>query len=276
MAKITILIENQSENPSLGCEHGLSLWVETPGGTVLFDTGQTQLFAQNASTLGIALENADAVVLSHGHYDHTGGIKALLDCNGEAGIYLHPGAFITRYNGSEGSPKGDAIGIRWDEALKSRFLGRAILNKAPWMILPGVWVSGEVPRLENGPNHGFVTANEQGAWTSDPVMDEQFLIIVESGAISIIAGCSHFGLDAILAHTETLFPGVPIRGIAGGLHLKHATEAEMERIIETLARLSLQWLVPLHCTGVDAAGVLKGVFGGGCLLLGTGDSWSTL
>lgn len=276
MARITILAENSSSNSQLKGEHGLSLWIEVEGGTVLFDTGQTSLYAENALKLGISIEDADGAILSHGHYDHTSGTEAFLDANNKAGIYLHPESFISRYNGSAGVPTGDSIGIRWSEDLKARFLPRSILNKEPKMILPGVWVSGEVPRLANSPDHGFVTADGQGNWKSDRVLDEQFLIIQESGGISIIAGCSHFGLKAMLAHVETLFPGLPIKGIAGGLHLKHSTEKEMGEVIETLARLSLKWLVPLHCTGENAAFALKQVFHERCMLLGTGDSWNTM
>lgn len=276
MARITILVENSSSNNQLRGEHGLSLWIEGDGGTVLFDTGQTSLFAGNALKLGISLGDADAAVLSHGHYDHTGGMEAFLEVNDKAGIYLHPEAFITRYNGNEGIPTGDSIGIRWSEDLKGLFLPRSILNNEPWMILPGIWISGEVPRLTDIFNHGFVTEDGLGNWKSDRVVDEQFLIIQEDGEISIIAGCSHFGLKAMLAHAEALFPGMPIRGIAGGLHLKHATEKEMGEVIKTLAQLSLKWLVPLHCTGENAAYALKQVFHERCMLLGTGDSWNTM
>lgn len=276
MAQITILVENSSYNNQLRGEHGLSFWIECEGGTILFDTGQTSLFAENALELGISLAGTDAAVLSHGHYDHTGGIEALLNVNDKAEIYLHPEAFITRYNGNEGAPTGDSIGIRWGEDLKARFSARAILSKEPRMILPGVWTSGEVPRLPDSPNHGFVTADAMGGWKPDRVPDEQFLILREADGISIIAGCSHFGLKAMLVHAEALFPGMPIRGVAGGLHLKHATEKEMQEAVETLAQLSLKWLVPLHCTGKNVVYVLKQVFHERCLLLGTGDSWHTL
>lgn len=273
MARITILVENHSGHGRFREEHGLSLWIECPGGTILFDTGQTPAFAENAAQLGLSLKDVDAAVLSHGHYDHTGGLQAFLDANDQASMYLHPEAFITRYNGEAGVPRGEAIGIRWNEALKTRFLSRGILNRTPCMLLPGVWVSGEVPRLANGPDHGFLTPDGQGGWMADPVRDEQFLILEDAGGISIIAGCSHFGIHAMLAHAEALFPGVPIHGIAGGLHLKHAAQQEMDEIIETLRRLPLKWLVPLHCTGQEAAHALKAVFCERCLLLGTGDSW---
>lgn len=276
MARITILSENSSSNNLLRGEHGLSLWIECEGGTVLFDTGQSQLFAENALKLGISLDAADAAVISHGHYDHTGGVEAFLDANSKAKIHLHPDGFISRYNGPAGVPAGDSIGIRWSGDLKARFLRRAILNKAPEMILPGVWISGEVPRQPDAPNHGFVTADGEGNWKSDRVLDEQFLILQESGGIFILTGCSHFGLKAMLDHAEALFPGQPIQGIAGGFHLKHATDEGMGEIIETLSHLPLKWLVPLHCTGEKAAYVLKEAFHERCMILGTGDSWSTV
>lgn len=276
MARISILVENASLNEGMTGEHGLSLWIETEGGTVLFDNGQTNRYADNAQALGISLADADAAVLSHGHYDHTGGVESLLDVNDKAGIYLHPEAFITRYNGNAGVPTGNSIGIRWGEALKARFTPRAILNREPCMILPGIWVSGEVPRLADSPDHGFVTPGAEGIWIPDRVTDEQFLIIQEAGGISIIAGCSHFGLKAMLAHAAGMFPGMPVHGIAGGLHLKNSTQEEMCEVIGILSQLSLKWLVPLHCTGQDVAYALKQVFHERCLLLGTGDSWQTL
>lgn len=110
--KITALTENTSCKPEIGCEHGLSLLIETEKYRILFDMGQTDLFAQNAEALGIDLTTVDLAVLSHGHYDHGGGLEKFLSLNQTAKVYLNEHAFEPHYNGTE-----KYIGL--DQALKS-------------------------------------------------------------------------------------------------------------------------------------------------------------
>ena len=99
--KITVLTENTSVSPDIGAEHGLSLYIETDNSKILFDMGQTELFAANASKLGVNLTSVDVAVLSHGHYDHGGGLKKFLEINPKASVYLHKRAFEPHYNGTE-------------------------------------------------------------------------------------------------------------------------------------------------------------------------------
>jgi len=95
---ITILVDNQSSKAELHSEHGLSLWIEADDKRILFDTGQSEMLIRNAKVLGIDLRTADTLVLSHGHYDHTGGVAAVLDLNPEISVYCHPGVFMPRYS----------------------------------------------------------------------------------------------------------------------------------------------------------------------------------
>lgn len=95
---ITVLLDNVSHSEGLLCEHGLALWIVAGGRRILFDTGQSEMLIRNAEVLGIDLRTADTLVLSHGHYDHTGGVADVLDLNPEISVYSHPGIFMPRYS----------------------------------------------------------------------------------------------------------------------------------------------------------------------------------
>lgn len=273
MAKITVLADNNTYVDGMCAEHGLSLWIETATGTVLFDMGKTDAFLKNARRLGIAVQTADAVVLSHGHYDHTGGMEAYLEAQSMTPVHLHPGAFITRYNGKSIVPVGEPIGIGWSPFVMKLVESRMVMSKDPHELIPGLWSSGEVKRCPGSPSHGFVTPDGKGGWTPDIVPDEQFLILVENGGLWLMAGCCHFGLSSMLSHAGAMFPGIPIKGIAGGLHFKKSTDQEVRQAMALVDETVLQWIVPLHCTGNRGMEVIKRIYGERCKCLGAGDAW---
>ena len=201
--KITALIENTSAC-DLPTEHGLSLFVETAEVKFLFDMGQTDLFARNAETLGIDLTTVDFAVLSHGHYDHGGGLKAFLGLNDHAPVYMSRLAFEPHYNGTE-----KYIGL--DQDLKTS--NRLIYVDEDMRITESIMVYG-CHNAQKVMNFGSCGLNmiQDGRMTEDDFRHEQYLLVEENGRKILFSGCSHRGILNIM---HWFRPDILI----GGFHL---------------------------------------------------------
>ena len=201
--KITALIENTSAR-GLPTEHGLSLFVETAEHKFLFDMGQTDLFARNAETLGIALSKVDFAVLSHGHYDRGGGLNTFLALNDHAPVYMSRYAFEPHYNGTE-----KYIGL--DQDLKSS--NRLVLVDEDMPIAEGITVYGchHAPKVVDFGSCGL-NMIQDGRMTEDDFRHEQYLLVVENGKRILFSGCSHRGILNIM---HWFRPDICI----GGFHL---------------------------------------------------------
>lgn len=201
--KITALIENTSAC-GLPTEHGLSLFVETAEHKFLFDMGQTDLFARNAETLGIDLSKVDFAVLSHGHYDHGGGLKTFLTLNDHAPVYISRYAFEPHYNGTE-----KYIGL--DQDLKSS--NRLVLVDEDMPIAEGITIYGchHAPKVVDFGSCGL-NMIQDGRMTEDDFRHEQYLLVVENGKRILFSGCSHRGILNIM---HWFRPDICI----GGFHL---------------------------------------------------------
>ena len=201
--KITALIENTSAR-GLPTEHGLSLFVETAEHKFLFDMGQTDLFARNAETLGIDLTTVDFAVLSHGHYDHGGGLNTFLARSDHAPVYMSRFAFEPHYNGTE-----KYIGL--DQDLKSS--NRLVLVDEDMPIAEGITVYGchHAPKVVDFGSCGL-NMIQDGRMTEDDFRHEQYLLVVENGKRILFSGCSHRGILNIM---HWFRPDICI----GGFHL---------------------------------------------------------
>ena len=187
--KITALLENTSAR-GLPTEHGLSLFVETAGYRFLFDMGQTDLFARNAEALGIDLNAADFAVLSHGHYDHGGGLKTFLALNDHAPVYVSRYAFEPHYNGTE-----KYIGL--DPGLKTS--GRLVWVNEDMRIAEGIAVYGRqnAPKIMDFGSCGL-NMLQDGRMREDDFRHEQYLLAEENGKTILFSGCSHRGILNIM------------------------------------------------------------------------------
>ena len=201
--KITALIENTSAR-GLPTEHGLSLFVEAKSVRFLFDMGQTDLFARNAETLGSDLTTVDFAVLSHGHYDHGGGLNTFLALNDHAPVYMSRFAFEPHYNGTE-----KYIGL--DQDLKSS--NRLVLVDEDMPIAEGITVYGchHAPKVVDFGSCGL-NMIQDGRMTEDDFRHEQYLLVVENGKRILFSGCSHRGILNIM---HWFRPDICI----GGFHL---------------------------------------------------------
>jgi len=252
-SKITTLVENtvaQSGKKLIG-EHGLSFYIETQNHKILFDTGQNLAISNNAQVLGIDLSLIDTVILSHGHYDHTGGLKSLLECNRDFRLYAHPDVFGQKVKGAEENFK--YIGIPVDKQFLEKKGIDIKLGRNPAQICPGIMTTGEIP-LENdfeGLESVFYIKNENGV-VADTLADDQAVILDTDKGVTALLGCSHRGVINTLTQVVRLTGKKRIHAILGGLHLGKASEAKLSKIMDHLRGFELEKMGVGHCTGTRA------------------------
>lgn len=258
--QVSILIENTVGRPLdvLG-EHGLGLWVRTPEHQFLYDTGQSGALVHNAAVLGVLLREAEAVVLSHGHYDHTGGLRAALKAIGRAvPVLAHPDLFSDH----RVSEPDRFVGIPFSrtelEACGAEFRWTA----EPLEIFPGVWASGTVPKtnaFERGDARMYVL--EEDRRVPDPLRDDLSLYLDTPGGLVILTGCAHAGVVNITEHARSVTGRERIRAVIGGTHLTPVDADQLEKTIAYLKGLDLELLAACHCTGLPVAARLAAEFG---------------
>lgn len=258
--KVTCVVDNAvCHHSSFWGEHGLAFLIETQGGRVLFDTGRSDtVLLHNLELLCIEPKVINALALSHAHYDHTGGLPALLNQVAGIPLHAHPDLFRERFSRREGSLK--SVGLPLErEALEQRLELR--LSAEPTEILPGVWTTGEITgraEPEGRSVHHLVRGIE--GWGPDPYRDDMALVLETGGGLVLLCGCCHAGLLNTLAHVDRTF-GMNIVAVAGGTHLLHADEAHLRRVIQVLKELGLPRLYLNHCTGLRAYVTLAQAFG---------------
>ncbi len=260
---ITVLVENAASIPGLRGEHGLSIHVSTPGGAYLWDTGQSGLVTENADILGVRLDSIDAVALSHGHYDHTGGLAHVLERSGGCVVFGHPAATGRKLGGRQSS--GGAvreIGMPFGiEKLKA--LGADLdLSAEPREIGPGVSLTGEIPRTSGFEDAGGSFFLDDALTKPDIVPDDQSLLLDTDAGHVLLLGCCHAGLVNTLNAVENTRGVREFALIAGGLHLLHADEERIGRTLDALGRFEVrEWRLG-HCTGVEAFCRFRSAFPG--------------
>lgn len=262
--------------------HGLSLlitaYVGTNKRTLLFDAGpHGRTFLRNTRILGVDLSEVDAVVLSHGHWDHAGGLVSAIEeiskghGDGATGVkvvecYMHPGMFAER---AIQRPNGEYLPFELvPTATHLEKAGAKVINtKEPQLIADGAfYLSGEISRrtaYETGfPGH-VCRANDGQSWEPDPlIMDERFISVhVKDKGQVVFSACSHAGVVNVLMHARSVFPEVELYGVMGGLHLSGATEKIIPQTVADLRQFDLHLVAPGHCTGWRALSSMSTVFG---------------
>lgn len=251
--RITIICEN-SVGPISGTlgEHGFAALVETKDGAVLFDTGQGATILHNAERLKRDLGRVRIVALSHGHYDHTGGLRPLLEKCGAKTIMAHPALFAARYRVKD-TGESIPIGIPYTrESLSS--LGAAFDLSADFRELgSGIYLTGEVPRI-TGFEHGDagLFCDEAGC-RPDGVPDDQSLVIETPKGLVLLLGCCHAGIINTLEHVKKRMQRDDIYAVIGGTHLGFCGAEQLNETVDRLHRYGLKKICGSHCTGFSAS-----------------------
>jgi 7,8-dihydropterin-6-yl-methyl-4-(beta-D-ribofuranosyl)aminobenzene 5'-phosphate synthase len=261
MKRLTCVIDNSVQHSSqFWGEHGLSFFIETDNGNVLFDTGQSEaVLSHNIDLLGAAPRGTTALALSHAHVDHTGGLTVAVALKPGLALYGSPDLFRPRYMLRGGEYRSIGLLMTRDELAQRVDLR---LNGSSVEIVPGVWTTGEItnrPEPEGRSNRHFVPASD--GWQPDHYRDDMSLVVQTQQGLAVICGCCHAGLLNTLARVQELFEQ-PIVTVIGGTHLIDADAAHLQHVIEMLRgvygspRLFLN-----HCTGERAHIALTSAFG---------------
>jgi len=258
---VTVLCDNSVAGPGVLAEHGLSLHVEADGHAFVFDTGASGVFVGNAARLGVDLSRAGTVVLSHGHYDHTGGLTTLLSAYGGREVIGHPEVLAAKYSRRRSRP-ARAIGAPQSRRRLSRLGATFKLNAELQEIAPGVITTGVIPRttdFEHIPPHFAVRRG--GKLARDFFDDEQAVVVRTRRGLVVIVGCAHRGLINTIRRATELTGDGRVCAVIGGTHLAAAARQQVERTIKELRALDVGRLVACHCTGFGPAAELRSVFG---------------
>lgn len=278
--RVTTLIENSllEGREDLTAEFGLSLHIQRGDLQILFDTGASGAFADNAARLGIDLDQVDLAVLSHHHFDHGGGLQRFLAVNDRARVHLRASGWAPRFFRALVVVKRP-IGL--DASLFDRYAHRFELITESLEIAPGVVLLTDIgerhPRPQ-GNRHLFVERN--GALEPDPFEHELVLAVREDDGLVVFTGCSHHGVLNMIEAARSRFPDTPVKAVFGGFHLigvpffdtMAASRDEVEAIGRKILDLTAGPVFTGHCTGRKAYGVLAGVMGDSLRPFATGTS----
>ncbi|SDB93211.1 MBL fold metallo-hydrolase [Williamwhitmania taraxaci] len=241
--RIVTLIENVVNGGTLQAEHGLSLYIETENKKILFDVGQSGLFLKNAQKLGVDISDVDCLVLSHGHYDHTGGLYPFLEINSKAKVFAKRNLFL---------PKQDANGcfkgtVYREDLLKNRLVYVDSITE----IVEDVFIMPDIPLRHPIDTHFdglFSVVDNQLA--ADEFEDELFMVLKQGGKINILTACSHRGITnmciAAIDHFE-----LPVGLILGGFHMKSCSVEQYVHVTHYLRMLRPVSVGVCHCTGLE-------------------------
>jgi len=246
--KISVLTDNYpgSDTPA---EHGLSYFIEYDGKSLLFDSGQSDMFLRNAKAMNVNMTDIDIVVLSHGHFDHGNGLGYLSGCK----MICHPGCFDKRYRKSDHT----YIGLKnsKEELLLSFNL---ITSTEPYKISEKIFYLGEIPRLTRFESQTSSFVFEDG--TPDFVMDDSALALILPDGLFVVTGCGHAGIVNILEHAKKITGISALYGIMGGFHLKEI-DPQAKETIRYLKENKLKHILPSHCTEFPALSAFYNTFG---------------
>lgn len=255
-------------------EHGIAYGIDTGAHHLLFDTGQglANVLTGNAQRLQVRLDQIDGIVLSHGHYDHTGGLKYVLPAAANPEIYLHPSAFQPKYRRDRdgtsryiGMPSPDKEQIRCQTK-------NLVWTEEPTEICDGLFVTGEIPRATEFEDTGAAFFLDKELRHPDPLLDDQAVFFESSRGTVVLLGCAHAGVINTIRYIKQLTDNRSIHAVMGGMHLGSASRERMKRTIDALRELGFQRLGPTHCTGLAATVDLWAAFPGQCFPCEVGTS----
>ncbi len=253
--RLTTIAENTSGQPWLVGDWGLSILAEDGEHRFLLDTGAAQSTVANADSLDVDLTRIDAIVLSHGHFDHTGGLLPVLS-RPKSGVRIvaHPGIFGPKYARNRKTNRYRYAGMPYAREALEAAGARFELTAAPTWLTADIVASGEEPM-----SSGFEAVSDTlhlktaGGFEPDPVIDDQSLYIRTDLGLVVVLGCAHRGMINIIRYGQRLTGMQKVYMAVGGTHLGPASHPQVERTIEALRELDVAWVGVSHCTGLPTA-----------------------
>ncbi|MBN1435960.1 MAG: MBL fold metallo-hydrolase [Sedimentisphaerales bacterium] len=269
---VTILVDNTSNRPTLLAEHGWAVWIEYQDHKILFDTGQSGIIQNNAEILNIDLSQTQAIVLSHGHYDHTGGLMRVLDNSHQTDLYLHPDATKSKYSAHPDKPIRNIAMPAFTKINLTQHpnIANLVWTKKPTAIIPGITVTGPIPRNSDFEDVGGSFFQDSDATKPDPITDDQSLFLETNQGLVVVLGCAHAGVVNTLDHIAQLTSKKEFHTIIGGMHLGNASPQRIDQTIQAFRRYNIQQIIPAHCTGTNAAAKLYQAFPDKCITASVG------
>lgn len=265
--KIVTLIENLKKGyTDLVNENGLSLYIERNSTRLLVDTGRTSNFIFNAQKLGIPLEEVDTVILSHGHYDHGGGLLPFLKLNSKAKVYMKRKALGDQYFHFTFLNK--RIGI--DKKIFEQYSDRIYFTDRFTEVTNGIYIITDIEKIYKNFNaNSFLFTKEKNRFVKDTFEHELIIAIKDDDGISIFTGCSHSGIANMIQTAKNTFPDDKIKALIGGFHLVKipllnilsAPSAEINILARQIVNANIEKVYTGHCTGKKAFKELKSILG---------------
>ena len=267
MLTVTVLIENATSSQTLACEHGLSFLLACEGKTLLFDAGASSAFLCNADAMGANLDAVSAIILSHGHHDHTGGLSHALRRFAQSAcsnarlprpeLIAHPDALLRRRRAATEKDPGKRMGMP-EAALALLQNWPMQLLKKPLHVAKNLLYLGEIPRKYPETQALLGEIDRGGRYETDRILDDSALTYIsgrgKKRALTLIAGCAHSGIINTAEYAKAVTGISRIHAVIGGMHMKDASEAVKERTLRYFAEQDIEMLRGCHCTGTALDG----------------------
>lgn len=267
---VTVLVENAARD-GFAAEHGLAFWIDTPHGPLLFDTGQGVALVANACRLNIDLGAAHFLVLSHGHYDHTGAVDQVLAHNHALMAVFHPEVFRERYSVRPGNVRAIGMAPACAAAIRGLPPQRACASVAPMELVPDVGTTGQIPRATPYEDVGGPFFLDPEGKTPDDIPDDQSLWFLTDKGLVVVTGCAHAGLVNTVHQARRVTGEHRVAGLIGGFHLNAASEARLEETARALVDWNVGFVMPCHCSGGPATEFMREALGSRVLTPMAGD-----
>jgi 7,8-dihydropterin-6-yl-methyl-4-(beta-D-ribofuranosyl)aminobenzene 5'-phosphate synthase len=263
--RISTLMENTASDSGVVGEWGLSLFVETPDLKFLLDTGPSDSITRNIDAMRVDMSGVRTIVLSHGHYDHTGGLPAVLRrIGGPVRVIAHPEALRAMYGKNRETGEYKYAGVFYRTEFLENLGARFEFSASPTWLSEDIAASGEEPMETDFETvAGALCVPDPGGngFVPDPMPDDQSVFMRTDRGLVVLLGCAHRGMINIIRYGRRLMGTDQVYLVLGGTHLGPASSAQLSRSIEELKGMDVQWIGVSHCTGQTAAAELKRAFG---------------
>lgn len=259
--KITFLVENTVIAPGWQGEYGFAALVTVDDKSYLFDTGSAEALFTNINLAGMSLEDVEGIIISHGHFDHTGGLIKAIQLAGKKNVYAHSNIFADRY--AQAGDNYIPIGSVAAQADIEKNGGKLIYTDDFTMISPNIYATGFVPRITDYEDvGGNFKVKCNGEYEDDILEDDMAIVIDHPDGLIIMSGCAHAGIVNIIEYVRSKMNNKKVQAFLGGTHLVSADSNRINRTAEYLEKLEINQIVLAHCTGFYAAAQLYKRLGG--------------